>query len=924
MIPTEEREKWLDILKERELVNLMRQKSREQDVWLDTLASVAAWATPILDRISNFFPLYTPHNYTLHISTVIDSLDWLMPKTLKQEIEAHELFCLLAACLTHDIGMAVSREEIKEISSDADFQKFKANLENEFQEEIDADNLKRLWMRNTHHERSAAKVSDFFDKLGDSGLGLAISMIVKGHCMDIEQILEDKNSFPSQFPIGSNRRVNIPALVSYLRLADIFDCTRSRTPWVLYNFIDPDDKISREEWEGHLATLAISPDEEREHIIGSAKTDDKDVFLHLCRYERIVRNELQTCRQILSSQPDRYSLDLRTFDLSITTEGFEPVEWLFTINREAALELLMGNSLYSDPTTCIRELLQNSVDACRQRALLESKYEPEIHISLFSNAKGLYLECKDNGIGMTSELVEKFLLKVGQRYYESQFYKSLYPQQKRIEPTAKFGIGFLSCFMLGDDVSIQSQSEQEPPFSLEFRGLTGHIIKKRIPSNTAQGTTVKIKIARILDANFDLVACAKKFVGLLEFPILVYDTHHPNGVKIKRSDKPLERRGFFAVFDPSCDAGLSGYVQIVAEKTSPPTIISQLGFRIPIDHLLPSWAKKFSQLIDLSGGSKIGLTTSREKIIDLSKLSDVKIIVSKKIRDAFFEKFARSTPTIKNLRESWVILRNHITPSIFVELEDTKALEDLLLSLYIAGFKEGKHCFINLNEIKLKKSTLRILPTRVNPPQDTMSKLAIKDNLFICAGAEFGYDRWMHDGLKAFLDATGMPVWISSEKTHAWEYKPQQPNYGWYSKGKEITGTHTVDVDSYNVDFDVSAPDLYLGHCNSPFILLKCPFNPDGLFFNTTSFAYDLPISKKAEADDIADMLVKDVVKEVIKNVYADVEGDLDLPPFGFGDSSYEEQVVDIDTILEAFSEYLGEMNIELLDSLIDPNLKKD
>ena len=925
MISTNERQEWLKTLEKHKLVSFMHQNSGGQEVWLNLLASVAAWAAPILDRISDFFPLYTPHNYSLHISTVIDTLDWIMPDTLKREIEKHELFCLLAACLTHDVGMAVYREEVVEMSKDVHFQKFKAEVEDEIQKQLDEDNLKRMWIRNCHHERSAIKVLKFFEDMGDPELGLAISMIVRGHCTDAEQILEDENSFPSQYPIGSNRRVNIPALISYLRLADIFDCTRSRTPWVLYDFLDPDDQTAREEWNRHLAMLAISPDEKRERIIGSAKTDDSDVFLRLRRYERIVKSEIESCQRILSPQPNRYSLDLRTFDIHIVTEGFEPVEWLFSINRDAALELLMGNSLYSDPTTCVREILQNSVDACRQRALLESKYEPEIHISLYSNAKGFYLECKDNGIGMTSGIVEKFLLKVGQRYYESQFYKALYPTQKRIEPTAKFGIGFLSCFMLGDYVTIQTRSEKEASFSLEFPGLTGNIIKKDALPDTPQGTSVKIKISRILDKEFDLVECVKKFVGILEIPILVSDMHYPNGVKIKRNDRPLDGKTFCAVFEPHRDAGLRGYVQTVEEKISPQSVISQLGFRIPVENVLPRWAKNFSQIIDLLGDSKVGLTTSREKICDPSKLTDIEKIVSKKIRESFFDKFARTTPTIDNMRKSWRILRRHIEPTTFMKMEDNKALNNLLLSLYLAGYAQGKRHFLNLNELKREKLILKILPTWVNPSQNSMERLAEQDHLFICAGSEFGYDRWMHVVLKTFLNATGMPVWIPSEETHAWEYKPQQLNYGWYYKGKAIEGTYTIDVNSYDVEFDILAPDIYTGHSNSPFILLKCPFHPNSLFFNSTRLASLLP-NKNAKADDIAVKLVEEVVKAVKETVSEQVRDDLetDLPWSGSGSIDYDYQVVDIDTIIKLFYDSLDEIEIELSDNLIEPNLNKD
>lgn len=63
MISTNERQEWLKTLEKHKLVSFMHQNSGGQEVWLNLLASVAAWASPILDRISDFFPLYTPHNY---------------------------------------------------------------------------------------------------------------------------------------------------------------------------------------------------------------------------------------------------------------------------------------------------------------------------------------------------------------------------------------------------------------------------------------------------------------------------------------------------------------------------------------------------------------------------------------------------------------------------------------------------------------------------------------------------------------------------------------------------------------------------------------------------------------------------------------------------------------------------------------------
>lgn len=919
MISITERNKWIRILKNHKLVSLMHQKCKGYDSWLNNLASVAAWAAPLLNRVSDFFPLYTPHNYSLHISTVLDTLDWIMPETLKDEIGIHELFCALAACLTHDVGMAVSQKEAQKMSSEVHFQDYKASVEDEMQKQIDENNLKRLWIRNCHHERSANKTIKLFESLGDPALGVAVSMIVRGHGIEPEQILKDETSFPTQYPIGPNLMVNIPALISYIRLSDMFDCTRSRTPMVLYDFLDPDDPISRGEWDKHLAVLAISPDEKRENIIATAKTNNHKVFSSIRKYERIAKNELLSCSQILSFQPKRYSLDLKSFYLNITTEGFEPLKWRFIVNREATLELLMGNNLYSDPTTCVRELLQNSVDACRQRSELESKYEPEIYISLYSKGMHLYLECKDNGIGMTSEIVEKFLLKVGQRYYESEFYKRLYSRQKRIEPTAKYGIGFLSCFMLGDQILIQTKAENHVPFLLEFQGSTKCIIKRKLNRDIPQGTSIKIKISRILENNFDLVGCVEKFVGLLEIPILVYDKSHPKGVRLKLGGRLSSRKELSATFKPRIDTGLKGYVQTVDEKTTPKCVVSQLGFRIPLSNVLPDWARGFSQVIDISGDLKINLTTSREKISDNSKLIDIKKIISRKLRQVFFNKFAHPVPKIDDLRKGWKILREHVSLTTFVEQEDAKALNDLLLSLYLIGYKQGKRKFLNLNAIYKQKLIIRILPSWVGPLPNSMKALADQNHLFICAGAEFGYNWQMHDALKLLLDATGMPVWIPSEERHAWEYKPEFPRYGWYEKF-EIEGGD-FSINGWDINYDISAPNIYVGHCNSPFLLLECPFGRDDLFLNSTLLASLLQKDEKAEVDNIASELVKDVVDHLEESASQSVVDNVGLPSYGSGTIDYGTEEIETYEVIKTLSDFLDEMKIELSDNLLDPGL---
>lgn len=71
---------------------------------------------------------------------------------------------------------------------------------------------------------------------------------------------------------------------------------------------------------------------------------------------------------------------------------------------------------------------------------------------------------------------------------------------------------------------------------------------------------------------------------------------------------------------------------------------------------------------------------------------------------------------------------------------------------------------------------------------------------------------------------------------------------------------------------------------------------------------------------------MEDVVNAVKEAVSEQVRDDLetDLPLSGSGSIDYDYQVVDIDTIIKLFYDSLDEIEIELSDNLIEPNLNKD
>lgn len=114
------------------------------------------------------------------------------------------------------------------------------------------------------------------------------------------------------------------------------------------------------------------------------------------------------------------------------------------------LPLLAGRSIYSQPETFARELIQNALDAINTRLEVDQDFTPLIEIRLGEERGQQYFEISDNGSGMDEYILERYLTTAGRSFYVSDDYKLSY------QPISQFGIGFLSCFMLGKHIVVDT------------------------------------------------------------------------------------------------------------------------------------------------------------------------------------------------------------------------------------------------------------------------------------------------------------------------------------------------------------------------------------------------------------------------------------------------------------------------------------
>jgi hypothetical protein len=129
---------------------------------------------------------------------------------------------------------------------------------------------------------------------------------------------------------------------------------------------------------------------------------------------------------------------------------------LFRVNIKGIIDLFIGEYLYKDRYVCIRELIQNSIDAYRDLGKIKEIKEIIIDVDLNFDGKEYWgtLTFTDYGRGMSIYDIKEYLTKIGSCYYREK--KDLLDFQ----PISKFGVGILSCFKIADKIEIKTKNRK--------------------------------------------------------------------------------------------------------------------------------------------------------------------------------------------------------------------------------------------------------------------------------------------------------------------------------------------------------------------------------------------------------------------------------------------------------------------------------
>lgn len=421
------------------------------------------------------FPEYTPHDIG-HCEAVEDIINIILSQNKKCSLTKYEKFLLLSAVLLHDIGMIGTTEE------------------------------EAGQVRAAHHTRSAAWIRQNYKELSlEYHEARIVAQIAQGHREEDLSSSEYDDVF-----LGTGNNVRVRFLASLLRLADECDVTYQRASSLLCDTIKPTGK-SANEFQKHMNIKGIGLGDGNNTIIISALAHNQKEHDMLMEVKDKIQVELDKIIKFLKTG----NVFINNVQIDIEEINFIASDISFSIDQNKILELLIGDHLYSKKDVALRELIQNSIDACRAKCAIETKYTPSIKVIRESEDMIVII---DNGVGMSFDDVKEYLSTIG-----NSLYGGINQGVAEFSPISKFGIGILSAFLISDSITVETRKEEHSAYRFSIDTIAA---KWNCQNCTFDGTGTKIilhlneigKKINIADSLKSYFLCPEVRVQYLSYP----------------------------------------------------------------------------------------------------------------------------------------------------------------------------------------------------------------------------------------------------------------------------------------------------------------------------------------------------------------------------------------------------------------------
>jgi len=563
--------------KENELLHLpIRTKTLlEKDTIIKAFVySCIAKLTPwINDNKPIFFPEYTDHGFT-HLNEVLLTADGIISDESWPNLTPKDAAAMVVSILLHDCAMHMTVDAFDALINDkfpsvtsrytgrekswsdvwsdyfAEAKRFDAKkLYSIFGDEVPVRNIpsnKIDWTDRDklligefirrHHARMAHEIA-FYGVPGINGDSIDLNdepqkgfldlcgFIARSHHLGLRQAVDmiEKNT----------RRVHlnthVPFIMLILRISDYIQIHAERAPNQLLSLKTLVSPTSIGEWKKHNSIVDMHQEhDDPEAIYVDAEPESAIIYEELKKLFAGIQSELDLSWSVLgevygksehlknlgiSIRRLRSSLDSFDEFIKIKKPNYIPKVLSFKTADSEMMELLIA-PLYGDkPEIGIRELVQNSIDACSElKDTLVKNGRPynvdsnfDVCITLHNIEGSSKVVIEDFGIGMTLDVIENYFLNIGASFRNSDRWKKDHETEghSNVYRTGRFGIGLLAAYLLGEELEVEtrhvSQGENQ---ALRFKCRKGcdNIVVSHTDFHIGTKITINIndKVRKIL------------------------------------------------------------------------------------------------------------------------------------------------------------------------------------------------------------------------------------------------------------------------------------------------------------------------------------------------------------------------------------------------------------------------------------------
>ena len=317
--------------------------------------------------------------------------------------------------------------------------------------------------------------------------------------------------------------IQIFYLMAILRIADYLHIGNERAHEARRKRNKLKSTISNREFELNQAVynLNIIPKKRLVYIELDGDLKKGSTYILFKETLRKIRKELDICWAVLADKYPDYALSVQRVTSNIYYKGARKQFNERFITKKVELKgsfdmmpLLVKPFYSGNPTFGVRELIQNSVDACNERKVQEKDNEFIGQIDVRVDTKKMIFEISDNGIGMNEDVLINYFLIAGSSYRYSEAWQDKYTDAEgnaKFARNGQFGVGALASFLIGDDITVTTRHKDDLiGFRFTYAIEPGALNVTRVNADVGTKITIKLnKEAKLFLRKYDYNSLTK-------------------------------------------------------------------------------------------------------------------------------------------------------------------------------------------------------------------------------------------------------------------------------------------------------------------------------------------------------------------------------------------------------------------------------